>query len=79
MSVSRGAGPLLAFIPGDGGAVRTRSVGLGGGERHFHLLTVDARGGAVVALGVSEAPMTHSGDSAGAEQMTFGGLRVGLR
>lgn len=79
MSVSRGAGPLLAFIPGDGGAVRTRSVELGGGERHFHLLAVDARDGAVVALGVSEAPMTHSGDTAGAEQMTFGGLRVGLR
>jgi hypothetical protein len=79
MSVSRGAEPLLALVPGDGGAVRVRSGELGGGDRHFHLLTVDALDGAVVAAGVADAPMTHSGDGAGAEQMTFGGLRVDLR
>lgn len=79
MSVSRGAAPLLSFIPGDGSAAQSRSVSLGAEDRHSHLLTVDTQGGAVVASGVSDAPMTHSGDSAGAEQMTFGGLRVELR
>jgi hypothetical protein len=79
MSISRGAGPLLALVTAEGTTRRTRTVPLEGGERHFHLLGVDTRDGEVVAVGLAEAPMTHSGDGGQWANMTFGGLTVELR
>ncbi|MFP2907119.1 hypothetical protein ACLESD_19130 [Pyxidicoccus sp. 3LFB2] len=79
MSITRGAGPLLALISSDGESVKTRSLPLDGGDRHFHLLGVDAEAGGVVAVGLAEAPMTHSGDGGQWANMTFGGLTVDLR
>ncbi|WP_164014383.1 hypothetical protein [Pyxidicoccus trucidator] len=79
MSISRGAGPLLALVSFDGGRVRTRSLPLDGGDRHFHLLGVDAEAGRVVAVGLAEAPMTHAGDGGQRANMTFGGLTLDLR
>lgn len=79
MSISRGAGPLLALVSTQDGSHRLRTLPLDGGQRHFHLLGVDARGGEVVAVGLAEAPMTHSGDGGQRANMTFGGLTVGLR
>ncbi|MCP3137804.1 hypothetical protein [Pyxidicoccus xibeiensis] len=79
MSISRGAGPLLALVSEDGARVRVQRVPLDGGERHFHLLGVDVEGSHVVAVGLAEAPMTHSGDGDHRENMTFGGLTLKLR
>jgi hypothetical protein len=56
-----------------------RTLPLEGGQRHFHLLGVDVRGEAVVAVGLAEAPMTHAGDGGQWQNMTFGGLTVELR
>jgi hypothetical protein len=56
-----------------------RTLPFDGGDRHFHLLGVDSREGAVVAVGLAEAPMTHAGDGGQWENMTFGGLTVELR
>ncbi|NBC41166.1 hypothetical protein [Corallococcus exiguus] len=79
MSISRGAGPLLALASTDGQTVRTRRPGPEGQGRHFHLLGVDADGDSLVAVGLAEAPLTHSGDNGHLEAMTFGGLTVELR
>lgn len=79
MSISRGAFPLLAWVSDDGGTAKTRSIRFDNKERHFHLLSVDVQGNAIMASGLSDAPMTHSGDTAGMEQMTFGGLLVNLQ
>ena len=79
MSISRGAGPLLALVTAEGSTARMRTVPLDGSQRHFHLLGVDARDGAVVAVGLAEAPMTHAGDGGQWANMTFGGLTVELR
>ncbi|QAT87924.1 hypothetical protein EJ065_6395 [Corallococcus coralloides] len=40
---------------------------------------MDADGDSLVAVGLSEAPMTHSGDDGHLEAMTVGGLTVELR
>ncbi len=79
MSISRGAGPLLALVNPESGPDRMRTLPLEGGQRHFHLLGVDVRGEAVVAVGLAEAPMTHAGDGGQWQNMTFGGLTVELR
>ncbi|XXF76283.1 hypothetical protein P2318_24935 [Myxococcaceae bacterium GXIMD 01537] len=79
MSISRGALPLLALVPEDGGSVQTRHLGFDDRQRHFHLLSVDTDGSAIMSSGLSEAPMTHTGDTAGTEVMTFGGLTVEVR
>lgn len=79
MSISRGAAPLLALVTGEGAIAKVRTLPLDGSERHFHLLGVDARDGAVVGVGLSEAPMTHSGDGGQRANMTFGGLTLELR
>ncbi|MFP2895200.1 hypothetical protein [Corallococcus sp. 4LFB] len=79
MSISRGAGALLALASADGQTVRTQRPGPEGQDRHFHLLGVDADGDSLVAVGLAEAPMTHSGDGGHLEAMTFGGLGVELR
>ncbi|MBZ4373622.1 hypothetical protein [Corallococcus sp. AS-1-6] len=79
MSISRGAGALLALASHNGQTVRTRKAGPEGQGRHFHLLGVDADGDSLVAVGLAEAPMTHSGDDGHPEAMTFGGLTVELR
>lgn len=79
MSISRGAGPLLALVSSEGGEARMRTLPLDGGARHFHLLGVDAREGAVLAVGLADAPLTHSGDGGQTASMTFGGLVVDLR
>ncbi len=78
MSISRGADPLLAFAPREGGEVRVRRLEVEDASRHFHLLGVDAHGGEVLGTGLSEAPMTHTGDYAHPETLTFGGLTVHL-
>lgn len=79
MSISRGAGPLLALVTEEGSTARVRTLALDGSQRHFHLLGVDARDGAVVAVGLAEAPMTHAGDGGQWGNMTFGGLTLDLR
>ncbi|MFP2931708.1 hypothetical protein ACLESO_42305 [Pyxidicoccus sp. 3LG] len=56
MSISRGAGPLLALVSEDGERVRMRSAPLDGSDRHFHLLGADVAQGEVVAVGLAEAP-----------------------
>ncbi len=79
MSITRGSGPLLALVSSDGEQVRMKTLPLDGGDRHFHLLGVDAEAGGVKAVGLAEAPMTHSGDGGQRGNMTFGGLTVNLR
>ncbi|RKI72326.1 hypothetical protein D7X55_07635 [Corallococcus sp. AB049A] len=79
MSISRGAGALLTLASTDGLTVRTRRAGPEAPDRHTHLLGVDADGDSLVAVGLADAPMTHSGDGGHAEAMTFGGLTVELR
>jgi hypothetical protein len=79
MSISRGSGALLVLAPADGTSPRIRRPGPEGQGRHFHLLGVDAEGGRLVAVGLSEAPMTHSGDNQPPEAMTFGDLTVESR
>ncbi|RKG75248.1 hypothetical protein [Corallococcus terminator] len=79
MSISRGAGALLALASSDGQTVRTQHAGPEGQDRHFHLLGVDTDGDSLVAVGLAEAPMTHSGDGGNTAAMTFGGLTVELR
>ncbi|WP_147446507.1 hypothetical protein [Corallococcus sp. CA047B] len=79
MSISRGAGALLTLASSDGQTVRTQHAGPEGQDRHFHLLGVDADGDSLVAVGLAEAPMTHSGDGGNTAAMTFGGLTVELR
>lgn len=79
MSISRGADPLLAFAPRDSEQVLVRRLEVADESRHYHLLAVDAHGGEVVGAGLSEAPMTHTGDYAHPETLTFGGLTVDLR
>ncbi|WP_043432508.1 hypothetical protein [Cystobacter fuscus] len=79
MSVSRAAEPFLALIPEDGGQVLSRRLSTGSPDRHFHLLGVEVRGDTVLAVGLADAPMTHSGDGGRTDLMTFGGLRVDLR
>ncbi|RKH10560.1 hypothetical protein D7V97_13475 [Corallococcus sp. CA053C] len=76
MSISRGAGALLALASTDGQTVRTQRPGPEGQDRHFHLLGVDADGDTLVAVGLAEAPMTHAGDGGNQAAMTFGGLTV---
>ncbi|NMO14591.1 hypothetical protein HPC49_11835 [Pyxidicoccus fallax] len=79
MSISRGSGPLLAMFSAGGDLSRMRTVPLDGSQRHFHLLGVDARDDEIVAVGLADAPMTHSGDRGQRANMTFGGLTVELR
>jgi hypothetical protein len=79
MSISRGADPLLVLAPRDSEQVRVRRLEVEDDAHHYHLLGVDARGGEVVGAGLSEAPMTHTGDYGHPETLTFGGLTVGLR
>jgi len=66
-------------VTGHGSMVRLRTAPLDGGQRHFNLLGVDVRDGAVVAVGLADAPMTHSGDGGQQANMTFGGLTLELR
>jgi hypothetical protein len=79
MSIFRGADPLLAFAPRDGGPVLVQRLDVADETRHYHLLGVDTHGGEVVGVGLSEAPMTHTGDYRHPETLTFGGLAVDLR
>lgn len=79
MSLSRGALPLLALVSDQGKTVSTRRMESDQRDRHFHLLSVDVQGSTVMAAGIADAPMTHSGDTAGLEQMTFGGLSLRLQ
>lgn len=78
MSISRGADPLLAFVSSDGVDLRLRTLPFDPADRHSHLLAVDVAGATIVAGGLADAPMTHSGDTSVANR-TFGGLVVDLR
>jgi hypothetical protein len=80
MSLSRGADPLLVLLPHAGGEARVRRLQVDALHRHATLLGVEALGGGVVsAVGLFDAPMTHSGDGGRREEMTFGGLQLELR
>jgi hypothetical protein len=66
------------YASADGSQVQRRVQGSGDKSRHFHLLGVDAQDGALVAVGLAQAPLTHSGDGGNSAAMTFGGLTVRL-
>jgi hypothetical protein len=78
MSISRGGEPLVAFISQDGSALHTRTAPSNAPARHHHLLSIDVAADGVVAGGLSDAPLTHSGDE-DSSQLTFGGLSLVLR
>lgn len=79
-SISRGADPLLAWLSSDGTEAAARVIPLGNGSRHFSLfdvaVTEHAGDRAIVAHGVSDAPLTHSGDNGNTAGRTWGPLRV---
>lgn len=80
MSISRGADPFLVFVSLEGDVV-TRSFPIDAPARHTHLLGIDVREDrprSIVGAGLSDAPMTHSGDGGQVEQMVFGDAIVTL-
>jgi hypothetical protein len=77
-SISRGADPLIAWLSPDGARAAARVLPMSDGSRHFNLFDVAIAGGAIVAHGFSDAPMTHSADAGGAAARTFGPLRIRL-
>jgi hypothetical protein len=78
MSISRGADPLVAWLSDDGTRAAARVLAVSNGSRHFNLHDVVVLDRAVVALGFSDAPMTHSADGGNDAARTFGPLRVSL-
>jgi hypothetical protein len=79
MSVSRHAEPLLALDPTGGAPVQTRRLEVPSDDRHAHLLGLDTQDAKVSAVGLFDAPMTHSGDGGRTEAMAFGGTTLLLR
>ena len=80
MSVSRGAEPLLVLDPGNGQPVQTRRFEVTeSDDRHAVLLSVDLGREGVSAVGLFDAPMTHSGDGGMSARMAFGGTSLELR
>jgi hypothetical protein len=77
-SISRGADPLIAWLSPDGARSATRVIPLSDGGRHFTLHDVVVTGGAIVAHGFSDAPMTHSADGGNDAARTFGPMRLRL-
>jgi hypothetical protein len=77
-SISRGADPLVVRLSPDGSGAVARVFPMTDGVRHFNLFDVTVAGGAVVAHGFSDAPMTHSGDGGNTAARTFGPLRIRL-
>jgi len=80
MSISRGSDPWLVFVTHDGD-VSQRRIEVDAPTRHTHLLGVDLRSGShpsVVAGGLFDAPMTHSGDGGQVAQMVFGDSLISL-
>ncbi|MBK8588897.1 MAG: hypothetical protein IPN77_07180 [Sandaracinaceae bacterium] len=80
MSISRGADPWLVFVSPEG-AVSQRRIEVDAPARHTHLLGVDVRAGsrpAIFGAGLSDAPMTHSGDGGQLGEMVFGDALVSL-
>jgi hypothetical protein len=77
-SISRGADPLVVWMSPDGARTAARVFPMTDGSRHFNLFDVTVAGGAVVAHGFSDAPMTHSGDGGNTAARTFGPLRLRL-
>ncbi len=78
MSVSRGADPLVALVSTDDGSMTARTFVVEGTDRHHHLLAIEATDEGIVAVGPTDAPMTHSGDGGHVERMTFGGLTLAI-
>lgn len=78
MSISRGAEPVLAYVSADGTRAWLRHGTSADRARHAHLLGVDVEGGRVDAVGLADAPLTHSGDGGHPEAMTFAPLDVRL-
>lgn len=79
MSLSRAAKPLLVLKPLNSDAPLVRTMELESSERHAHLLSVATQEGQITAVGLFDAPLTHSGDGGDGALMTFGGLRLDLR
>lgn len=77
MSISRGALPLVVFL-GNDGSVRRRHLE-GTAARHTHFFSLDATASSITAVGLYDAPMTHSGDGGNTAGMTFGELRATFR
>lgn len=80
MSISRGADPWIVHVS-SAGDVTQRRIEIDAPARHTHLLGIDVRGGARPAIfggGLSDAPMTHSGDGGQIAQMVFGDVLVSL-
>jgi len=77
MSISRGGDPWMGFFSADDGEGVTRTLPRPGVDRHGYLLDVTVTAaGAVVAVGLDDAPLTHSGDGGNQAAMTFGGNTV---
>lgn len=76
MSISRGANPLFVWWSQDGSEQRQRVVPLSDGSRHYNLHDVAVRDDAIVGVGFSDAPMTHSADGVGSVARSFGPLQV---
>jgi hypothetical protein len=79
MSISRGADPLVAWLSEDGARAGARVLAMSDGARHFNLHDVAVLDGAIVGVGFSDAPMTHSADGGNDAARTFGALRINLR
>lgn len=79
MSISRGASPLFVWLSADGREARQRVIPLGDASRHYNLHDVMVLEDAIIGVGFSDAPMTHSADGVGSVARTFGPLRVELR
>ena len=77
MSLSRSADPLLVFDPLHA-APLVRSFDVPGLDRHALVWSLDVKGGNVLAVGQSDAPMTHSGD-ADPTQLVHGRLTLELQ
>jgi hypothetical protein len=79
MSISRGSDPWLAALSPGCELLGSRIVPFSSRERHHHLLSLDAEAGRIMAAGLSDGPMTHSGDGGRIDQRMFGSLAVELR
>lgn len=78
MSISRAANPWMVHVSKDGD-VLSRVFPSPSEGRHANFIAVGAEQGRVVAAGLSDAPLTHSGDGGRKYEMTFGGLVTVLR
>ncbi|MDP1821677.1 MAG: hypothetical protein Q8L48_00460 [Archangium sp.] len=77
MSLSRSADPLLVFDSLDAPPL-VRALDVAGLDRHALVWSLDVRDAHVLAVGQSDAPMTHSGD-ADPTQLVHGGLTLELQ